>query len=87
MSGSCSFCGKEAREIFGLAGVIHRNIRVCDECVNLCLEIIVENIRYQTSPAGLGLNSDADPVDERINDPELLVQLVRRLAASERSTG
>ena len=83
MSGSCSFCGKEAREIFGLAGVFHRNIRVCDECVNLCLEIIVENISIK-SPLPTWAEPDADAVDEGINDPELLAQLVRRLAAGER---
>ncbi len=47
MSGLCSFCGKEAREIFGLAGVAHRNIRVCDECINLCLKILVEKCDIQ----------------------------------------
>jgi ClpX C4-type zinc finger len=80
MSGACSFCGKELREIFGLAGVAHRNIRVCDECINLCLKIIVEESHIM--PAGA--ESDADPFDERINDPELLAQLARRLAAAER---
>ena len=83
MSGSCSFCGKEAREIFGLAGVTHRNVRVCDECINLCLQIIVEESDIRP-PLGAGSDSDADPLDERINDPELLAQLARRLAASER---
>ena len=33
MSGSCSFCGKEAREVFGLAGVTMRNARVCNDCI------------------------------------------------------
>jgi ClpX C4-type zinc finger len=80
MSGACSFCGKELREIFGLAGVAHRNIRVCDECINLCLKIIVEESHIM--PAGA--EPDADPFDERINDPELLAQLARRLAAAER---
>jgi hypothetical protein len=82
MSGSCSFCGKEAREIFGLAGVTYRNVRICDECINLCLEIIVEEteIREKTAWA----DPDADRLDEGINDPELLAQLVRRLGAGER---
>jgi hypothetical protein len=64
MSGSCSFCGKEAREIFGLAGVTHRNIRVCDECINLCLKIIVEESAIKP-PLGAEAESDGDPVDER----------------------
>jgi hypothetical protein len=83
MSGSCSFCGKEGGEIFGLAAVAHRNIRVCDECINLCLKIIVEESAIKP-PLWAEAESDADPLDERINDPELLAQLARRLAAAER---
>jgi hypothetical protein len=83
MSGSCSFCGKEEREIFGLAGVIYRNIRVCDECVNLCLEIIVEEIGIKP-PLPAWAEPDADPFEEGVYDPKLLAQLVRRLASGER---
>jgi ClpX C4-type zinc finger len=83
MSGSCSFCGKEVREIFGLAGVAHRNIRVCDECINLCLKIIVEECDIKPRLEA-GAEFDDDALDERINDPELLAQLALRLAAAER---
>lgn len=84
MSGSCSFCGKEPREIFGLAGVTHRNIRVCDECINKCLAIIAEQIGIKPSlPAWA--EPDVDPLYEGINDPELLARVVRHLAAGERS--
>jgi ClpX C4-type zinc finger len=83
MSGSCSFCGKEAGEIFGLAGITHRNVRVCDECINLCLEIIVEETGINP-PLPAWAERDADPLDEGINDPELLTQLVRRLAGGAR---
>ena len=82
MSGSCSFCGKEASEIFGLAGVTYRNVRICDECINLCLEIIVEETEIGEKTAWA--DPDADRLDEGINDPEMLAQLVRRLAAGER---
>jgi len=43
LAGNCSFCHKPAREIAGLAGVVGRDPRICDECVRLCLEIIGEN--------------------------------------------
>jgi hypothetical protein len=82
MSGSCSFCGKEPREIFGLAGVTYRNVRICDECINLCLEIILEETESREETAWA--DPDADRLDEGINDPERLAQLVRRLAAGER---
>ena len=83
MSGSCSFCGKEAHEIFGLVGVAHRNVRVCDECINTCLDIIAEKTGIKP-PLPAWAEPDADALDEGINDPELLAQLVRRLAAGER---
>jgi ClpX C4-type zinc finger len=82
MSGSCSFCGKEAREIFGLAGVTYRNVRICDECINLCLEIIVEETCIK-SPLPAWAEPYADRFDEGVYDPELLAQLVRRLGAGE----
>jgi hypothetical protein len=83
MSGSCSFCGKEAGETFGLAGITHRYVRVCDECINLCLEIIVEETGIKPPPPAWA-EPDTDRPDEGINDPELLAQLVHRLAAGER---
>jgi hypothetical protein len=51
----CSFCGKEARQVGflvagGLAGApggkFGQGARICDECLDLCLEILAE-----TSPA------------------------------------
>jgi ClpX C4-type zinc finger len=83
MSGSCSFCGKEAHEIFGLVGVTYRNVRICDECVNLCLEIIVEEIGIKPRLAAWA-EPDAASFEESVYDPKLLAQLVRRLAAGER---
>jgi hypothetical protein len=84
MSGSCSFCGKEAREIFGLTGVTQRNIRVCDECINKCLAIIAEQIGIKPSlPAWA--EPDIDPLYEGINDPELLARVVRHLASERRN--
>jgi ClpX C4-type zinc finger len=83
MSGSCSFCGKETREIFGLASVAHRNVRICDECINLCLEILVEECEIKPRLEA-GAEFDDNALDEGTNDPELLAQLIRRLAAAER---
>jgi hypothetical protein len=47
----CSFCGKDARRVFFLvaggpagapAGKFGRGARICDECLDLCLEILAE---------------------------------------------
>lgn len=44
ISGSCSFCGKEASEIFGLVGVTRRSDRICNECIELCFDILAEEV-------------------------------------------
>jgi hypothetical protein len=40
--GHCSFCGKHAREVRHLAGVSGRGVRICDECIGLCLDIYAD---------------------------------------------
>jgi hypothetical protein len=45
ISGHCSFCGKDAREVFGLAGVLRRHARICSECIDICLEILMDDMR------------------------------------------
>lgn len=42
MSGTCSFCGKDRREVFGIAGVVGSAARICDECIGLCFDIMEE---------------------------------------------
>ena len=43
-SGRCSFCGKTAETVFALAGVIGRPERVCNECIEICLEILTDDL-------------------------------------------
>jgi ATP-dependent protease Clp ATPase subunit len=45
ISGRCSFCGKEARDVFGLAGVISRPTRICNECIDICFEIMLGDVQ------------------------------------------
>lgn len=33
LSRQCSFCGKPAQQVFGLAGVLSRPPRICNECI------------------------------------------------------
>lgn len=40
ISGRCSFCGRNAAEVYGVAGVVGRGVRICNECVEICLEIL-----------------------------------------------
>jgi ClpX C4-type zinc finger len=48
ISGDCSFCGKDAREVFGLAGIIRRPDRICNECIDICLEVLKDDLYLQT---------------------------------------
>ena len=71
MSGSCSFCGKEAKEIFGLAGITHRNSRICNECIELCFDILAEEVG----------NPEFDPAMTEAGS-QLFEDLQRRVAFS-----
>jgi hypothetical protein len=73
MSGSCSFCGKEANEIFGLVGVTHRTARVCNECIELCFDIIAEEVGNIDFDAAIAASRS-----------QLFDDLQRRVAPGER---
>jgi ATP-dependent protease Clp ATPase subunit len=38
----CVFCGKRAREVFGFAVAADARVRICDECVALCLDLFAK---------------------------------------------
>jgi ClpX C4-type zinc finger protein len=73
ISGRCSFCSKYAREVFGLAGVTSRPTRVCNECIDICLEILRDDLL---------LNAPRPPLPERelLLNPEALLTGEDRLA-------
>src|SRR5262245_24512163 len=50
ISGQCSFCGIDAGRVFGLAGVTVRSARVCNECIDICLEILRDDLLYASAP-------------------------------------
>ena len=41
----CSFCGKNPNEVFKL--IAGNDVFICDECVELCSDIIDEEIEYR----------------------------------------
>jgi hypothetical protein len=47
MAGTCSFCGKHRREVFGIAGIVGGRARICDECIGLCFDILAEELENQ----------------------------------------
>jgi hypothetical protein len=44
INGQCSFCGKSIKDVWCMAGVIGHLARICNECVERCLEIHKINI-------------------------------------------
>ncbi|HEY7372318.1 MAG TPA: ClpX C4-type zinc finger protein [Polyangia bacterium] len=42
MAGTCSFCDKDRLEVFGIAGVVGKEARICDECIGLSLDFFDE---------------------------------------------
>jgi ClpX C4-type zinc finger len=59
ISGQCSFCGKDARKVFGLAGVLSRHARICNECIDICLEILMDDVQLVLAYA---VDSRPDPL-------------------------
>ena len=44
----CSFCGKSQHEVRKL--IAGPSVFICDECVDLCNDIIREEVQSQTTP-------------------------------------
>jgi hypothetical protein len=44
LAGSCSFCGKDRAQTNALLGTAGCSVKICDECVGLCCEIISEEM-------------------------------------------
>jgi hypothetical protein len=64
VSGRCSFCGKDAREVFGVAGVMSHPARVCNECIAICFEIMGDSFTPPPPPAErLVRNGSSDAFD------------------------
>jgi hypothetical protein len=59
LAGSCSFCGKRRTETKMLVGTFGRPWRICDECVQLCCEIIAEELTMESLPPATCLDSSA----------------------------
>ena len=63
---NCSFCGKTRNEVAIL--IVGANGYICDECVEVCIGILLENLRNKVSQKvadWIEANS-IDPRDEKV---------------------
>jgi ATP-dependent protease Clp ATPase subunit len=80
----CSFCGKTQTDVAKL--VAGPGVFICNECIDLCNQIITEELRHQDSPAKDQVAADPmEPPDIRtwdgLSDEVLLQEMVKAHAA------
>jgi ATP-dependent protease Clp ATPase subunit len=74
VAGSCSFCGKAGAQVLTLVGTAGRSVRICDECVGLCCNIVAEECPRAAVPS--------DVLEAfRLADDRRTAERDRRLAA------
>ena len=59
---ACSFCGKSQEAVKKL--IAGPRVYICDECVDLCNEVIVEEIAKQDAPPWWPWRRIANPTPE-----------------------
>jgi hypothetical protein len=81
----CSFCGKTQVDVAKL--VAGPGVYICNECIDLCTQIIADELRPKRSATG-GEGTRADPPDppdirawEALSDDALLAEMVKAHAA------
>jgi ATP-dependent protease Clp ATPase subunit len=84
LAGTCSFCGKDRREVFGIAGVVARWPRICDECIGLCFDILAEELEERARASGKGgpRSTGDDELDRLLSpatpaDPREIIQRIQ----------
>lgn len=83
----CSFCNKSSADVLKL--IAGPGVYICNDCVDLCNQIIVEELARRSGPAGDSDQSTKqnDPPTikawEGLSDDDLLAEMVRAHAAHE----
>ncbi len=78
LGGTCSFCGKhrvEVQTLFGRRGIPER---ICNECIDLCMDIMREEVEHLMQAAH-ERSIPAEPDDDAVADT------LRELAAAQHS--
>jgi hypothetical protein len=77
MAGRCSFCGKERREVFGLAGVVGSEARICNECIGLCFDILQE----EQEALEAARNPPPPPMPEQLAEQQRIDRMLEEVLA------
>jgi hypothetical protein len=83
VAGSCSFCGKDRAEVHALVGTPGHSERICDECIELCLDIIGEEVGIQ-SPRDVHRYTPPSFEDEQFQ--QHVGEILQRLAAEREAS-
>lgn len=46
-AGQCSFCGKNSSQVPAVVGLLGRDERICNECIEICLEMLLDDLQAQ----------------------------------------
>lgn len=58
MALACNFCGKEQQDIWFLVKGL--DAYICDECIDLCCEILSENLAFVQRKVDMLVGPDCD---------------------------
>ena len=84
---SCSFCAKSQFDVSKL--VAGPGVFICNECIDLCNQVVMEEAARKGGPAGDAVQSAKSPVPpilkalEGLSDDDLLAEMVRAHAAHQ----
>ncbi len=84
---SCSFCAKSQFDVVKL--VAGPGVYICNECVDLCTQIIAEELDLKARRAGDAIPSTKSQIPqtlkawEALSDDDLLAEMVRTHAAHQ----
>lgn len=81
--GSCSFCDRGAEAVFGLAGTIGRPDLICNQCIEICLDILKDDPVVTTERSASPPPTDSLMTHGRFEPSESEIEeVLRRLERS-----
>ena len=78
----CSFCGKSQNEVDQLIAGPAAGLFICDECVELCMSIVLERRTEKRTRVPLAVQSDFERLERNIEDD--VNRWIERLQALKR---